>query len=116
MSSANSDGRVWSPIAHRSAKPRVIARAVAAPRRSSSALVASVVPMRTSHGGIAAPGASRSSARMPVTAAPPGSSSVDGTFAVRSSPPGPRPMQSVNVPPRSIQIDHGCAGAVISPA
>src|SRR5207302_805456 len=39
-----SDGRCWRPMTSRSANPSVVTRAVTAPRRSSTALVATVVP------------------------------------------------------------------------
>src|ERR1700681_4637841 len=40
-------GRVWLPIRSASAKPRLTTRRVRSPRRSSSALVATVVPIFT---------------------------------------------------------------------
>jgi len=46
ISRAKMSGRVWSPMAGRSAKPFVTARAVGSPFRSSRALVAMVVPIR----------------------------------------------------------------------
>ncbi len=48
-------GRSPYPIRSASPKPRVIANSVGSPLRSSSALVATVVPMRTVAGGGSAP-------------------------------------------------------------
>ncbi len=86
-------GRVWRAISISSAKPRVATSATRAPRRSKSALVATVVPCartptrpRASTASIA-----RSTARA-------GSSGVDATLATRPS----CVTTSVNVPPLSI--------------
>ena len=75
----------------------------ATPFRSSRAFVAIVVPIRTSHGGMTASGASPSSRRIPIR----GARSDDRTLTARMEPSsGERPRQSVKVPPRSIQICH----------
>ncbi len=92
-------GLAWVPIRSTSAKPRVSATAVGAPRRSSSALVATVVPMRTVHGGTESSGPRPSSRRIPST----GAKSEDSTFVTFTCPSGPSPMQSVKVPPRSMK-------------
>src|SRR5690554_1917217 len=100
MSRANRSGRAWVPISSRSRKPRVITSARGAPLRSRRAFVATVVPMRTSHGGIGASSVSSRISRMAIS----GARSLDRTLATWSRPVcGSRPMQSVNVPPRSIQ-------------
>src|SRR5918996_1964120 len=90
-----------------SPKPRVIANAVRSPVRSSSALVATVVPIRTTSirsAGMRVPESMPSSARMPATAASGywvGFS--DSSLWVKRLPSGRRATRSVNVPPRSIQ-------------
>ena len=93
--------------AARRAKPRVITSAVRSPLRSSSALVATVVPILTASiasAGIGAPAASPSSSRMPCTAASRYRSGFsDSSLCVASVPSGRRATMSVNVPPRSIQ-------------
>src|SRR5919106_5959133 len=90
-----------------SPKPRVIANAVRSPVRSSSALVATVVPIRTTSirsVGMRVPGSMPSRTRMPATAASGywfGFS--DSSLWVTRLPSGRRATRSVNVPPRSIQ-------------
>src|SRR5918994_3021629 len=90
-----------------SPKPRVIANAVRSPVRSSSALVATVVPIRTTSirsAGMRAPGSMPSSARMPATAASGyWAGFSDSSLWVTRLPSGRRATRSVNVPPRSIQ-------------
>src|SRR6185503_8816223 len=86
---------------------RVLKRTVRAPLRSSSALVATVVPIFTASmtsEGILAPFFRERSSRMPASAASrqrPGFS--DSSLCVTRVPSGRRPTMSVNVPPRSIQ-------------
>src|SRR5659263_341196 len=90
-----------------SAKPRVMTRTVGSPFRSSRALVATVVPIRTtsiSSVGIGAPGATPSRWRIPATAASRyRAGSSESSLWVVSVPSGRRATTSVNVPPRSIQ-------------
>src|SRR5579859_1487740 len=90
-----------------SRKPLVMSNSVRSPLRSSSALVATVVPIFTAPMrslGIAAPGASPSRRRMPSTAASRYASGLsERSLWVVSAPSGRRPMTSVNVPPRSTQ-------------
>jgi hypothetical protein len=65
-------GRSWYPIRSASPNPRVITSAVRSPRRSSSAFVATVVPIRTTStrpGSTVSPSASPSISRIPATAA-----------------------------------------------
>ena len=65
-------GRFWEAIRSASPKPSVITRTVGSPFRSSSALVATVVPSRTAAirvAGTGAPGSTPSRCRMPATAA-----------------------------------------------
>ena len=72
MSRANRSGRAWSPMTSASPNPAVATNRVLAPLRSSSALVATVVPILiadTRLAGNAAPGATSSSLRIPSTAA-----------------------------------------------
>ncbi len=72
---ANSSGRLCQPIFSASPKPLVMASRVGSPLRSSRALVATVVPIRTastrpgSSGPEAGPVAAPSIRRMPSTAA-----------------------------------------------
>ena len=96
-----------SRCAARRRSPRVVTRRVGDPSRSRSALVATVVPMRTSAtspAGIGSSPSRPSSSRTPSTAASSyrrGSS--ERSLRVRRPPPGGRATTSVNVPPRSIQ-------------
>src|SRR2546421_960387 len=86
-------------MARRSAKPSVVTRPVTAPRRSSTALVATVVPWATSEGE-AAPALS-SACRRPRSKPSLWSSGVVGTLQTAREPP--RTMTtSVNVPPTSM--------------
>src|SRR5205085_10816435 len=77
----------------RCSKPALVTNAVRAPRRSSSAFVATVVPC-----------AKRSTSCAPTAAAAASTDSscrrAVGTFAVRTRPPSSR-TASVNVPPTS---------------
>src|SRR5690606_14188513 len=90
-----------------SRNPRVTASSSGSPVRSSSALVATVVPIFTTSTRSGPIGSSRprpSIRRMPSTAASsycPGFS--ESSFAVASVPSGRRPTTSVKVPTRSIQ-------------
>src|SRR5918996_2126988 len=103
-----------------SPKPRVIANAVRSPVRSSSALVATVVPIRTTSirsAGMRVPESMPSSARMPATAASGywvGFS--DSSLWVTRLPSGRRATRSVNVPPRSIQNCQRSATLVVAAA
>src|SRR6266567_4984389 len=90
-----------------SANPRVMTRTVGSPLRSSSALVATVVPSRTTEirsAGMGAPSATPSRRRIPATA---GSvyrhGSSDSSLWTASVSSGRRATTSVKVPPRSIQ-------------
>ena len=83
-----SDGRSWRAISITSAKPAVVTRATVAPRRSSRALVATVVPWASSSGWLPS---------RPSRTARPGSSGVDSTLAIEPS----AITTSVNVPPVS---------------
>ena len=65
-------GRFWYPMRSASPKPRVMTSTVGSPRRSSSALVATVVPSRTepiASPGMGSPGRTPSSSRMPASTA-----------------------------------------------
>src|SRR5258706_4876804 len=90
-----------------SAKPAVMTSTVGSPLRSSSALVATVVPRRADRirsEGIGAPAGTSSRWRMPATAGSayrPGFS--ESSLCTASVPSGRRATTSVNVPPRSIQ-------------
>src|SRR4051794_9064420 len=77
-----------------SAKPSFVTSATRAPRRSSRALVATVVPWAKTVGR--ADPAGRTAAA-PARTASPGSSGVDGSLATDPS----SPTTSVNVPPVS---------------
>ncbi len=110
MCRSNSRGLAWVAIRSASRKPRVMTSTVRSPLRSSSALVATVVPIFTQAtrcAGIDSSGASPSSRRMPSTAA---SGYCDGfsdkSLWVCSAPSGAHPTMSVKVPPRSIQNCH----------
>jgi hypothetical protein len=77
---------------------------VGSPRRSSSAFVATVVPILTAAMRRSSSGAPARSRSMPATAASSyRAGSADSSFSVFSSPDGVRATTSVNVPPRSIQ-------------
>ena len=111
----------------RSAKPRLISSTTPAPRCSSKALVATVVPSLTSRTnpsgrGLPAitPGSWLSSAAMARTAGSPGHSGcTDSTLRTSSSPAGLQPTTSVKVPPRSTQnrqpgaAQAGCTGSAV---
>src|SRR5512147_316157 len=90
-----------------SRKPRVMTSTVGSPLRSSSALVATVVPILTAairSTGIGCSAATPSRCRMPATAASRYCSGFsDSSLCVTSAPCGSRATMSVNVPPRSIQ-------------
>ena len=104
MSSAKMSGRCWPPMRMASSSPAVMTSTVGSPRRSSSAFVATVVPILTA--AMAArrraqrPAAARCRRRLRPRS---GSGSTDKSFSVLSSPAGVRATTSVNVPPRSIQ-------------
>jgi hypothetical protein len=93
----------------RSASPRpaVIASVVGSPRRSSRALVATVVPILIASialAGIGASGFRCSSCRIPSSAASSYCSGLsDRSLCTRIAPAGVRATTSVKVPPRSIQ-------------
>jgi hypothetical protein len=125
-------GRCCSPMAARSAKPRFTSSSTGATRRSSSALVATVVPSRTSStrpslrgcsaarpstsrmaatagslGGVGSPGAPKS-AKATSGAALSAPLATDrrrseSTLRTTREPSGAWPTRSVKVPPRSIQ-------------
>src|SRR4051794_37619103 len=80
-----------------SAKPASVTRATRPPRRSSSALVATVVPWASSPGGPPAAEPAPVAARTPAATATDGSDGVDGTLAIVPS----SATTSVNVPPVS---------------
>ena len=111
----------------RSAKPRLISNTTPAPRCSSRALVATVVPSRTSRINPAGrglfdstPGSRLSKAQIARTAGSPGHSGcTDSTLRTSSSPAGLQPTTSVKVPPRSTQNRQpvagqtGCTGSAV---
>ena len=111
MARSNSRGRAWLPMRSASAKPRLTTSSVRSPLRSSSALVATVVPILTASIG---PGGIGASSGMPEH----GLDAGDGGVAVAAGvlrqqlvggsavPSGSRATMSVNVPPRSIQNCH----------
>src|SRR2546421_3580132 len=84
-----SAGRSWRAISITSAKPAVVTSATLAPRRSSSALVATVVPWASRSG--------RGCRRRASTTASEGSCGVEGTLSTLPS----STTTSVNVPPVS---------------
>ena len=90
-----------------SRKPRVVTSSVGSPLRSSSALVATVVPIfthSTSAGVTGSPAFSPRRWRMPATAASLYCSGFsDSSLWVTMLPSGLRATMSVKVPPRSIQ-------------
>ena len=104
-------GRFWYAMRNASRKPRVVTSSVGSPLRSSSALVATVVPILThsTRSGVTGSIAFKPSRwRMPATAA----SLYCSGFSLSSlcvtsvnvpSALGRLPTTSVNVPPRSIQ-------------
>jgi hypothetical protein len=69
MSSAKMSGRCWPPIRMASSNPAVMTSSVGSPRRSSSAFVATVVPILTAETWCSLPGAAASSRSIPATAA-----------------------------------------------
>src|SRR6516162_2773687 len=99
-----------------SRKPLVVTSAVRAPLRSSSALVATVVPILTalmSASGNGSPGSSPMRSRMPCTAASAYASGFsESSLCATSVPSGRRPITSVNVPPRSIQNSQAPFGCI----
>ena len=98
------------------ADPQCIAKAAcngegrsARPCRSSRALVATVVPIRTAAGGNA-PTSVPLNCRMPAIAASSARAGLsDNSLAVSTWPSGARATTSVKVPPRSIQNCHSPA-------
>ena len=96
-----SDGRVCRASSSRSSKPAVVTSAVRAPLRSSSALVATVVPCTSTVSRCVHP-PSRHAPRStsPCRMDREGSSGVDGILWTRS-PSGPSITRSVKVPPVS---------------
>jgi len=88
-------------------KPLVVMSSVGSPLRSSSALVATVVPIfthSTSAGVTGSLGLKPSRWRMPATAASLYCSGFsDSSLCVTRVPSGRLPTTSVKVPPRSIQ-------------
>ena len=116
---SNSLGRVWVPMRSRSAKPSVMTSATASPRRSSSALVATVVPiltLATRAAGIGSPGCRPRTSRMPwMAASSVRSGCAESSLRVRSSPCGESAITSVKVPPRSIQKCQAWSGMVFHP-
>src|SRR6185369_3932474 len=90
-----------------SRKPLVVTRSVGSPLRSSSALVATVVPIlthSTACGVTGSPAFSPSRCRMPAMAASLYCSGFsDSSLCVTSDPSGRFATMSVKVPPRSIQ-------------
>src|ERR1700744_2270517 len=88
-------------------KPRVVTSSVFSPLRSSSPLVATVLPISThspSSGVTASPGFRPSRWRMPATAASRYCSGFsDSSLCVTRLPSGRLATMSVKVPPRSIQ-------------
>ncbi len=107
MRRSKSRGRFWYAMRRASRNPSVMTRTVGSPRRSSRALVATVVPILTAatrSAGTGSSGASPSSSRIPATAASRWrSGSCERSLRVTSRPSGSLPTTSVNVPPRSIQ-------------
>src|SRR5438552_8273624 len=100
-------GRSWYAMRSASRKPRVVTSSVGSPLRSSSALVATVVPIfthSTCSGVIGSRSLKPSRWRMPATAASRYCSGFsDSSLCVTSDPSGRLPTTSVKVPPRSIQ-------------
>src|SRR5216684_4197619 len=90
-----------------SRKPRVVTSTVLSPCRSSSALVATVVPIltdSTSAGLMTSPTPRPNMRRIPSTAASRYCAGFsDSNFKVRNPPSGARPTTSVKVPPLSTQ-------------
>ena len=107
MSRAKRSGRVWYPILRTSANPAVVTKRVGSPCRSSSALVATVVPILTVSiwsSGIGSFGARSKRSLMPCTAASEYWRGLsERSLWVTNDPSGSRPTMSVKVPPRSIQ-------------
>ena len=93
-----------------SSNPAVVRYSTSAPRRCSTALVATVVPctMRS----IAAPGTAALSSTL--SSAPNGASGVDGALATRTEPSAPIATRSVNVPPVSMPTASAPAADFIS--
>src|SRR3954451_277114 len=87
-----------------SPKPRVIASASGSPSRSSSALVATVVPMRTSSTSPPSSPSTRPIASSAASSYWPGFS--ESSFSIRSRPSSARATTSVKVPPRSMAKVH----------
>src|SRR3712207_1061395 len=83
----------------KSSKPSVVTNAARAPRRSSSALVPTVVPCTTSKSRTRTPD-SRATRLSPSTIAREGSSGVEATLKTRARAPATY-TKSVNVPPVS---------------
>src|SRR5262249_25656987 len=93
--------RIWRPISSTSRNPCVVINPMQAPLRSSTALVATVVPCTkraTSCGGKAHSASICLSASSTATL---GSLRVLGIFMIRVRAPGRRTTTSVNVPPIS---------------
>ena len=95
---------------NRSPNPLVISSSVRLPLRSSSALVATVVPIFTAStvlSGIGSEAPSLRISRMPCTAASAYCSGFsESSLCVSRLPSDRRPTMSVKVPPRSIQNCH----------
>ena len=99
-----------------SAKPRVVTNTVRSPLRSSSALVATVVPILTASIWLTGSGLAGASPEQVPDALDGGvvvtRRSSDSSLCVTSAPSGRRATMSVKVPPRSIQ---NCQPARTSP-
>src|SRR6185312_15111163 len=96
-------GRSWRASSSTSANPRVVTRPVRAPRRSISALVATVVPCARLATDPGAMPAASNAAPIPWIIPREGSSGVDETFAVVTRPRSTT-TTSVKVPPISTPI------------
>ena len=110
---SNSRGRAWLPMRSASAKPRLTTSRVRSPLRSSSALVATVVPIftaRSSPAGSARPPAGRAAADAGHGGVAVAAGFSDSSLWVDSRPSGSRATMSVKVPPRSIQ---NCQRAIV---
>ena len=95
--------RIWRPISRVSRNPSVVMIPSRPPFRSSTALVATVVPCASC---VRAPGSTPSAARRSTaaSAASPGFAGVLGTLNTRGGRPSRTHTTSVNVPPTSTPI------------
>src|SRR5262245_19910308 len=103
--------RTWRRISRTSRKPAVVNNPVRAPLRSSSALVATVVPWETEVSAAGGTRARTSRPARPSTKARAGSAGVEGTFALWTSPVSSSTRtKSVKVPPVSMPTRQAMGG------